>query len=245
MLASINGTLTEQYAQLADRALEASKQFDGSLESLSAVTEAFVAQRQAAIELVVALHNASSSIHQMLTDTKENIRQSLMQPDELYSYLKYKAESLADTISLTTDPNELAGIASSINEIIGTMYGSLDEDQRKAMASEFLSFLDGIDSAIQAQIREGINAVDESGTSINDQVTTAMMAAVGLNAETAAGYRTATDNFGNSVAQFVDAVNNFSRVASTTPVTPVTTATVRPTFESAAAYYRSLREVNA
>jgi TP901 family phage tail tape measure protein len=239
-----NKSLTQKYLDLAAASVEAARGFDGTIEDITRLTEAFVLQRQAAVELAAALITTQKEVTQMFADTATSIRESLMSPEELYNFRKAMAETQATELSQTTDPIEIRRLSESINSIINSLYQGLDDTQKQQMAGGFLDFLEGVDAIVRRQTDLGLQNLDESATSINEQV-------MNLIAGTTQQQTTAVNAFSGSVGQFGQIVDRFGQLvtrmeqqrAAIAPNSVPTSATrttspVSPIFVSA-------REVNA
>jgi len=195
------------------------------------------------------LLSVRDSVSQMLSDTATSIRESLMEPDELYNFRRSRVDELTAQFRTETDPQRLQQIAEQINSIVGQLYQGLDETQRPEMAQGFIDFLGGIDQILQEQVGIGLDALDASATSVNDQITTAMMAGieqqVGVNAE----FATSVGLFGQAVQQLLAGLNN--QAANTTTTTSSTgggfaaTSTVVNRVVSGSGFRSGVREVNA
>ena len=253
MVAEANKTATQRYFDLADAAVKASEQFDGSIEDIAKLTTAFVAQRQAAVELAAALLTTQEQIKGMFADTALSIRESLMGPQELYDFRKQRTEDLAAQMTTVTDPAKLQQMASEINSLVNSLYQSLDETQRQAMAPEFLSFLDGVSAIVDQQTQAGLNALDESAASVNEQVSAAMLAGMEQQGILIAQQAQSTSQFANAVGVFAraaEAIASWSGQQPSAPTTgfaastPVKTASTRPAGTGFSGF-NAAREVNA
>jgi TP901 family phage tail tape measure protein len=250
-----NATATEQYYDLVDAAQKVYEQFDGTIESITSVTEAFVAQRAAAVQLAAALYQVKEEITKMFADTALSIRESLMAPQELYDFRKQRTEDLAAQLTTVTDPAKLQQISSEINSLVNSLYQSLDDTQRQAMAPEFLTFLDGVSEIVDQQTQAGLSALDASATSVNDQLSAAMLAGMERQGIIVAQQAESTAQFANAVGVFARAAETIASWSGRTPsapaasVAPNTTVATSSTRSTGGGFSglisRAAREVNA
>jgi len=237
MLDEANKTLTERYHDMVEATLEVAQGFDGTIEDIGELTAAFVAQRQAAIELAAALKQTQKDISEMFADTALSIRESLMSPQELYESRRTRVDDLSAQLVQTTDPAKLLEISQSINAIVGQLYQGLDETQQRGMAEGFLSFLDGIDAIVRSQTEQGLNDLDTSAAGINEQVLALMTGAATQQTVAANNFADGVSAFVNAVATFAGAVTQQTGGGTTSVVTPPPPTTIN--------FRGATREVNA
>lgn len=217
-------TATERYHDMAEAALDLAKTFDGSLESIVEVSDAFVAQRQAAVDLAMALHSASDEISGMIDNTRESIRMALMTEEQQYDYLRTQQDQLFAQLQTESDPGEILRLTTQLNDIVGQAFGMLQEDQQQAMGPEFLQFLDELDEFTQNRIGIGLDELDQGAEEINDRLGGVIDLnpvvpdeTVAQNAETANTFREAATTFGQAVNRFVQLVNDAGNSSAPSP----------------------------
>lgn len=85
-------------------------------------------------------------INGMFADTIEDIRLSVLSPEQQYDYWRTKIDADMALLMNATDPDEIARLSGNIDSGVSSAYGLLDEDQQKALAPEFIAYLEESDA---------------------------------------------------------------------------------------------------
>lgn len=149
-------TMMEAYqAQLA--ALQ-DLPFTTSAEDMLALTSGMEAFQTATIQMILAIDQAAAAMHNMFMSTADNIRMSIMSEEERYTFLQDRASSLFDQLLTETDPARIQTLAEQINADINAAWGMLDEDQRAALAQEYIDRINMVDETV-ADKMEGLRDI--------------------------------------------------------------------------------------
>jgi hypothetical protein len=222
-----------------------------SLLSLEDLAQATQKLSEAQYELGKAYYSVREAASEMFKDTAQSIRESLMTPEELYSYRKNMAESLAVQLGSETDPRVIERLTQQINSLVNSAYGSLDESQRTVMAPEFLTFVDGVETIMREQIQMGLDDLGESARDVDDKIYATLTAGLTASSAAAATMATAAQQFNDSVGLFGNIAERIAAIVAaqrtaTTPTTTTAPASVTYTAPSSGRIgLDSLREVNA
>ncbi|HEY0818993.1 MAG TPA: phage tail tape measure protein, partial [Rhizobacter sp.] len=133
--------------------------FDGTASSIQNLTAATSTLKQSQMELILAYKQLSDYGKTMFGGTKQNIRESLMDPEQLYGLRQTQIQDLMGQMRTEMDPAKLQALADEINRLTTDAYNMLDEDQRSEMAGGFLSFLDEAEALLADRAKQGLDQV--------------------------------------------------------------------------------------
>lgn len=169
-----NKTMTETYRALVDGYRELVTSYDGSLESLSALSQATVVLKEVQLQLAAALISAGEEISRTFQDSAQSIREQLMSEEELYALRRSQIDELVDQATTTTDPEQLKALADRINTLANEAWGLLDESQQAGLGSEFIGFFEEVEGLFGDRIQEGLDMISEDTSALDQEVATAM-----------------------------------------------------------------------
>lgn len=167
-------TATQLYFENVDALLEMTDDFDLTLDSLEELGTAYAQNREMAYQLAYALRQVEDEITAMFSNTSETIRQALMTPDQLYAYQDQRVDALVAMLTTLTDPTQILETSQEINELVNSMFGSLDEAQQQLLGPEYLTFLDEITALAATQIDEALQAIGDSAQEVNLEIDTTL-----------------------------------------------------------------------
>ena len=166
---------TDIYFESVAALTEMTDDFDLSIESLEELGSAYAQNREMAYALAYALRQVKDEITAMFADTSETIRQALMTPDELYAYQDQRVDALVAMLTTLTDPTMIMDTSQEINELVNSMFGSLDEAQQQLLGPEYLTFLDQITALAATQIDEALQTIGDSAQAVDIQIDTTLL----------------------------------------------------------------------
>lgn len=170
-------SLTESYQGVLAAYRELVANYDGSLESLEALTAATLIMKEVQVQLAAALISAGEAISATFRDSAQSIREQMMTEEQLYNLRRDQIDDLVEQAMNTTDPAELARLAEQINTLGLDAWNLLDEDQKAALGQEFVDFFDNMDEIFGGQINAGLDQISEDSSAIDQEVADSMTSA--------------------------------------------------------------------
>src|SRR5690606_13970749 len=114
--------------------------YTGTVEQTEQLAAAMLHQQESTYNLALAYMQVQSSVDSLFGGLSENIRMSLMSEQELYEYQRAQIEALSASIKTMSDPGMIEDTMQRIEAQVRSVWGSLDQEQRKLMGPEFLQF---------------------------------------------------------------------------------------------------------
>lgn len=148
-------TLLDVYDEATDAVVNLAQEYDGSLESMTSLTDALQSQKQVAAQLAVAYEEVSQLVDATFGNAISTIEESMLSEADLYQRRRAQIASLTDELSTTIDPAKIAGLVQQIDALAGSAFQMLDDTQRKAMGQEFITFLEKAQTIADQQIQAG------------------------------------------------------------------------------------------
>lgn len=158
-------TLKEQYDEQTRSLRQLVRAYDGSEEATVALAVATQDRYQMELALLQQIAGVRAGIGDLIGGSIENIRQSVMSPDELFGYLTGQAEGLAGQLARATDPAQIERLVQQIDRLTNQAYGLLPDFSREENAQGFIDFLSGVrDQADDrlGRVEDRIQAAHES-----------------------------------------------------------------------------------
>lgn len=167
---SLNEQLMANYSSVHDLI----NAYDGSISAEREIAAGLNDRYEMELAFIEQIRSASLSIDEMLNNSIENIRLSLLSDEEKYEFLSTRAEELAEGLSSLTDPEQIRAAINEINDLQNQAYGLLDEGQREQMAEGFITFLEEVNELAQARL-SGLEADAASQTqSLTERIASLM-----------------------------------------------------------------------
>lgn len=145
-----------------------SRDYQGTIEQTTMLSDAILAQQEAVFNLTMAYLQAQVSVEQLFGNLSESIRKSLMGQEELYNYERDQVRALTALLDTLTDPEAILATAQDIERRVSEMWGRLDETQRAEMGAGFLAYLDDVEQLAQTRLEEGLAEVEDAQQSLNE-----------------------------------------------------------------------------
>ena len=238
--ASAQNEMTLAYEAASSRVRELTANFDGSLQSMTALTEALAAQKTVAAQMAQAYTELSEAVSRSLQSTIDMIRESQLSTDERVSGNRVKISDLMAQLGTASDPAMIANLVSQIDTLVKATWGMLNPEQQRAQQQEFIDILTEADALAQERIKIGLDALAESETALRETVDEGLAAfaasldtlgtTLGTQSQTAADQTTFAINAVNvSINAGTSAVVGAINGISTTVAAAVASATAAST----------------
>lgn len=185
-----------------EQSVELSKvieKYDGTVASLTALSEATASLKDTQLSLMVAFKELAAYGKTLFGGTQQSIRESLMSQDEIYTVRQGQIQDLMQQMRNETDPAKLKEMADRINSLTSEAYGMLDEEQKRAMAGGFIAFLDEAEALLRDRAEKGYDTVAGEAGGVNDAVAARLSQAADKQAEAANVFLQAVQTFASSV----------------------------------------------
>ena len=194
--------------QLADT-LELAAAYDGSLESLQALADAVVATTESQVQLVIALTAVADASADMFRTTADNIRESVLEEEDLYNVRRDLFAKVVADIRSTRDPNELETFAGQADAILRSAYDILNKEQRTpSVLADLLLDLENLEKLVAGQASLGIIDTEAGNLALDDAVTEGLLGSAELQMEAATNFNVGVDKFDRVVTRLEETVFN-------------------------------------
>lgn len=170
-------SMTDAYKGVLASYRELVENYDGSLESLTALTQATLVLKEVQAQLAASLISAGQEISATFQGSAQDIREQMMTEEQLYTLRRSQIDDLVEQAMNTTDPAELQRLAEQINTLGLDAWNLLDEDQKAALGQEFVDFFDGMDEIFGGQIQLGLDTITQDSSAIDQEVADSMTSA--------------------------------------------------------------------
>lgn len=134
-------TLTEQYQEQRQAVLDLVRAYDGSEAATQRLAASTTERYQMELALLAQITGMRISVTDMFDASMERIKQSVMAPADLYSYLTGRSEDLSAQLALATDPQQIQRLSSQIDAIVSQAYGLIPSGVQGDYAQGFLDYL--------------------------------------------------------------------------------------------------------
>ena len=189
-------TLLDVYGEATDAVVSLAQEYDGSLESMTSLTDALQSQKQVAAQLAVAYEEVSRLVDATFGSAINTIEESMLSEADLYQRRRQQIATLTDELSTTIDPAKLAGLVQQIDALAGSAFGMLDETQRQSMGAEFIAFLQQAQTIADQQIQAGRDSLAGRETATANAIDLEVLNTAALTQQAAA------NTFAAAVTQF-------------------------------------------
>lgn len=189
-------TLLDVYGEATDAVVTLAHEYDGSLESMTSLTDALQSQKQVAAQLAVAYEEVSQLVDATFGNAISTIEESMLSEADLYQRRREQIATLTDELSTTIDPAKLAGLVQQIDALAGSAFGMLDETQRQSMGAEFIAFLQQAQTIADQQIQAGRDSLAGRETATANAIDFEVLNTAALTQQAAA------NTFADAVRQF-------------------------------------------
>lgn len=189
-------TLLDVYGEATDAVVNLAQEYDGSLESMTSLTDALQSQKQVAAQLAVAYEEVSRLVDATFGNAINTIEESMLSEADLYQRRREQIATLTDELSTTIDPAKLAGLVQQIDALAGSAFQMLDETQRQSMGAEFIAFLQQAQTIADQQIQAGRDSLAGRETATANAIDLEVLNTAALTQQAAA------NTFAAAVTQF-------------------------------------------
>lgn len=170
-------TATDTLGRQVDEVLRLADAYDGSTASHEALVGALQTQQVMADALAMALVQASDQVSKTLGALRDSIEESGLSEEALYNRRKAQIDNLNLALSQETDPSKIIESVNRIADLTNKQWSSLSADQQTALRTQFIGFLDDVDTLAQSRIDAGLAQIDTSNNTIFDAVSVAFTTA--------------------------------------------------------------------
>ena len=149
-------TLFEVYEELSNVLDETALGLDSNIDSLREMSTALAEQKTVAAQLASAYRLVGLETDELLGNTIQSLRQSLLTEEELYNERRDQIADLNNQLSQALSPEEISRLTNEIVNLTNTTLGALGEDQQRALTPETIEFLEGVRETSQSRVDEGL-----------------------------------------------------------------------------------------
>lgn len=192
-------TLLDAYSEATDAVVNLAQEYDGTLESMTGLTDALTSQKQVAAQLAAAYQEVSSLVDATFGNAISTIEESMLSEADLYQRRREQIASLTAELGTTIDPAKIAGLVQQIDSLAGSAFQMLDESQRASLSGEFIDFLRQAQTLAEQQIQSGRDSLAGRETAVTNAVDLEVMSTAALTQQAAAN-------------TFADAVQKFAGI---------------------------------
>ena len=193
-------TLLDAYSEATDAVVNLAQEYDGTLESMTGLTDALTSQKQVAAQLAVAYQEVSSLVDATFGNAISTIEESMLSEADLYQRRREQIASLTAELGTTIDPAKIAGLVQQIDSLAGSAFQMLDESQRASLSGEFIDFLRQAQTLADQQIQAGRDSLAGRETAVTNAVDLEVMNTAALTQQAAA------NTFSDAVEKFAGLV---------------------------------------
>jgi len=193
-------TLLDAYSEATDAVVNLAQEYDGTLESMTGLTDALTSQKQVAAQLAAAYQEVSSLVDATFGNAISTIEESMLSEADLYQRRREQIASLTAELGTTIDPAKIAGLVQQIDSLAGSAFQMLDESQRASLSGEFIDFLRQAQTLADQQIQAGRDSLAGRETAVTNAVDLEVMNTAALTQQAAA------NTFSEAVEKFAGIV---------------------------------------
>lgn len=158
------------YTEASNKVRQLAADFDGSTESMTALTEALTEQKVIAAQIAQAYEELAGVINSSFMSAIDEIRQSIMTPEETMAANKSKINAAIAELRTATSPEEIANLSAEIQSLVKATFGMLDKDQQKAQAQQWIDLLTEANAIAAEQIEASKAALASSESALTATV---------------------------------------------------------------------------
>lgn len=176
MMEIANRTYKQQLDEQRRSLLSLNAVYDGSVtltQQLAAAAQEYYKTELAYLQQIASVRG---DIGSQLGGSIESIRQSTMDPGELYAYLQNRSVALSQDLTGATDPARIQEIVREINATSGQAYGLIPQAEREAYAQQFIDFLTNVETTANQRLDGAQNQVAVLHRDMAQTVTSTMQA---------------------------------------------------------------------
>lgn len=176
MMEIANRTYKQQLDEQRRSLLSLNAIYDGSVTLTQQLAAAAQSYYQTELAYLQQIASVRGDIRSQLGGSIESIRQSTMDPGELYAYLQNRSVALSQDLTGATDPARIQEIVREINATSGQAYGLIPQAEREAYAQQFIDFLTNVETTANQRLDGAQNQVAILHRDMAQTVTSTMQA---------------------------------------------------------------------
>jgi hypothetical protein len=158
------------YSEASNKVRQLSEDFDGSTQSMTALSEALTAQKVIAAQIAQAYEELAVAINASFLSAIDEIRQSLMSPEETISANKSRIDAAVAELRAAADPETIANLSAEIQSLVKATFGMLDKDQQKVQGQQFIDLLTESNAIAAARLEESKAALAANEEALKNSV---------------------------------------------------------------------------
>lgn len=164
------------YTEASNKVRQLSEDFDGSTQSMAALSEALTEQKVIAAQIAQAYEELAGAINASFLSAIDEIRRSLMSPEEAMAANRGRIDAAVAELRAAVDPERIATLSAEIQNLVKATFGMLDSDQQKAQAQEFIDLLTEANAIAAARLEEGKAALAANEEALKNSVDSSLAA---------------------------------------------------------------------
>lgn len=171
--AAIAGSLrpaTETLRLMSEEIGTMTQSFDGSLESLLALTEGVGVFGNAAVDALNQIRQVQAFVGNGNSALRDRILQAQLGDEGFYNILRARSRSLFGQLGTATDSDEIRRLVEQIRSVESQAAGLLTPEQLAAMGEGFLSYDEEVTSLAQQRLAAIQSTVEDIITRTQDEV---------------------------------------------------------------------------
>lgn len=192
----------------------AARHFDGSFESLMALSQETEAYFQMQMRLLSQIQAAGEQVSAIIGGSIERIAMSQMTQQEQRQYLLGQRADLMAELRTAQSPEEITRLVAEIERITSTVFDSLNEGGQRRTAEGFMEYLESVQEIAQARLDRAASEAERDAQRTQAQISeflsagTAVVEGIG---STIPGFQGAADRMGYAADTML--------TAASTPIT--------------------------
>lgn len=164
-------TAFQSFSQQSAQVLNFVDRMNGSAASFEMLAEKLAINKQMAYELSIAIAQLTDSLTNMLTNSAQQIRESVMTEEERVAGWTRQRDILREQLNTLIDPEQISRTATEIDRLNNLIFGSLDEEQQKARAEEFASIAEETARIVEERMKLAMEEVVRLQEEVNAKIT--------------------------------------------------------------------------
>lgn len=175
--------------------------FDGSAGAASQLNDALLTNKAAAYEFALAIQSIGAELKAMGADQAKSIRESVLSEEELRAVRREERNTLRESLSTLTDPQEIEAATKRILELNKLIFDSLDEDLQAERAESFATYAENTSLIANKILDRTLRELEATQESLNSAVSTLLQSAASAQQNAANTQVQAANQFAAWVAR--------------------------------------------
>lgn len=196
---SASRTLLDVYQEQVNGVLDLANNFDGSLDGIQSLSAALLQNGDFAYSLAQSYQNVSQQLGDVLGDSAQKIRDSVLTDAERLQAAREERNQLRSEIGYMLDPGELQSSGLRIEALTNQIFGALSGEEQRARSEDFAKYLEELAAVIERQSERGRQDAERS----QDQLAGVIEEALDRPSDSLDGAAQRMDNLTASVQQLI------------------------------------------